>query len=173
MYSGIPSASRSRLTMLRSSTRSTRLSPNCVGNVETRRSILRPAICFWMRPSCGSRLGDIHAGHHFHPRNHRECQMPWRWRHLVKRTIDAIADFEFVFERLEVNVARAVLDRLVKNEIHKTDDRRRIRLRFNRSFAVGLAQLQRFTDFAELLEHFLHARRIGAVILLDQLLDLL
>src|SRR5262249_5750235 len=92
---------------------------------------------------------------------------------LVKRAIDAIADFKLIFERLEMNVARAVLDGLIKDEIHKTDDRRRVRLRFNRSFAVSLAQLQRFTGFTELLEHFLHARRIGPVILLDQLLDLL
>ena len=65
--------------------------------------------------------------------------MSRRWRHFVKRAIDSVADFEFIFERLEVNVARAVLDRLIKNEIDKTDDRRCIRLRFNRSFAVGLA----------------------------------
>ena len=98
--------------------------------------------------------------------------MPRRRRHFVKCAIDAVADFEFVFERLEVNVARAVLDRLVKDEIDETDYRRRVRLRFNCSLAVSLAQLQRFTGFSELLEHFLHARRVGAVILLDQLLDL-
>src|SRR6266481_10209521 len=96
-----------------------------------------------------------------------------RWpRHFLKYAIDAVADLEFVFERLEVNVARAVLDRLVKDEIDETDYRRRVRLRFNCSLAVSLAQLQRFTGFSELLEHFLHARRVGAVILLDQLLDL-
>src|SRR4030095_6560628 len=98
--------------------------------------------------------------------------MPRRWRYFVKRAIDAVADFEFVFERLEVNVARTVLDRLGKNEIDETDYRRRVRLRFNCSLAVSLAQLQRFTGFAELLEDFLHARRVGAVILLDQVLDL-
>ena len=89
--------------------------------------------------------------------------MPRGRRHFVKRAIDAVADFEFVFERLEMNVARAVLDCLIKNQIHKSNDRRCVRLRFNRSFAVHLAQLQRFACFAELLEDFLHARRVGAV----------
>ena len=44
-----------RFTVVRSSTRSTTLSPNCVGSVETRRSTCRPAMFFWMRPSCGRR----------------------------------------------------------------------------------------------------------------------
>ena len=99
--------------------------------------------------------------------------MARRRRHFIKRAIDAVADFEFVFERLEMNVACVVLDRLIQNEIDKSDDRRCVRLCFNRSLAVSLAQLQRFAGFAELLEHFLHARRVGAVILFNQFFDLL
>src|SRR6266446_6602877 len=99
--------------------------------------------------------------------------MTWRRRHLVKRAIDAIANFEFVFERLEVNVARAVLDRLVKDEIDKANDRCCIRLRFDRGLAVSLAQLQKLASFAELLENFIHAGGIAAVMLLDQFFDLL
>src|SRR5689334_11367717 len=98
--------------------------------------------------------------------------MARRRRDFVKRAIDAIPDLEFVFERLEVNVARAVLDRLVKDEIDEANDWRRIRLRFNRGFAIGLAQLQKLPSFTELLENVLHASRVGAVILFDQLFDL-
>src|SRR5205814_9811271 len=96
----------------------------------------------------------------------------WR-RHFIKGPIDAVADFEFVFERLEVNVARAVLDCLVKNEIDEANYGCRVRLRFTRSFAVSFPQLQKLASFAELLENVLHARRVAAVILLDQFFDLL
>src|SRR5206468_5163297 len=99
--------------------------------------------------------------------------MTGRWRHLIKRPIDAIADFEFVFERFEVNVARAVLDRLVKNKINEANYGCRVRLRFSCSFAVSFPQLQKLASFAELLENVFHARRVAAVILLDQFFDLL
>src|SRR5437773_5733187 len=99
--------------------------------------------------------------------------MTGRWRHLIKRSIDAIANFEFVFERFEVNVARAVLDRLVKDQIDEPNDGRRVRFGFSCSFAVSFAQLQKLAGFAELLEDLLHARRVGSVMLLDQFFDLL
>jgi len=51
----MPMFSRSSETTLRSSTRSTTLSPNWVGRVDTRKSIMRPATGSWMRPSCGTR----------------------------------------------------------------------------------------------------------------------
>jgi hypothetical protein len=60
-------------------------------------------------------LGDVHVGHHFDARDDRKREMTRGRRHFVKRTVDAIADFEFVFERLEVNIARAVLDRLIQD----------------------------------------------------------
>ena len=55
MLFGMPMPSSSSFTVERSSTRSTTLSPNCVGSVETRRSTGRPAMVVWMRPSCGTR----------------------------------------------------------------------------------------------------------------------
>ena len=72
-----------------------------------------------------------------------------------------------------MNVAGAVLDRLIEDKIYETDDRCRVCFCCHHSLAVCFAQLQRFPGFAELLQHFLHARRIGAVMLLDQLFDLL
>ena len=58
-------------------------------------------------------FGDVHVRHHFHARNDRQCQMPRRRRHFVKRAIHAITNFEFVFEWFEMNVAGPVLDRLI------------------------------------------------------------
>src|SRR5438445_13629217 len=98
--------------------------------------------------------------------------MTWRRRHFVKGAVHAITDFEFVFEGLEVNVARAILDRLIENKIDKPNDRGCVRLRFNRSLAVAFAELQELASFAELFENFLRTRRIGSVVLLDQILDL-
>ena len=60
-------------------------------------------------------LGDVHVRHHLHARNDRQREMTRRRRHFVKRAVHAVTNFEFVFERLEVNVARAVLDRLKQN----------------------------------------------------------
>jgi len=71
-----------------------------------------------------------------------------------------------------MNVARAVLDRLVQDKIDKANDRGRVRLCFNRG-AIVFAQLQELADLSELFENLLHARRIGAVVLLDPLFDLL
>src|SRR6266705_1482996 len=99
--------------------------------------------------------------------------MARRRRDFVKCAVDAIPDVEFVFERLEVSVARSVLDRLVKNEINKASDGCRVRLGFNDSFAVALAQLQKFPSFAELLENLIHAGGIAAIMLLDQFFDLI
>ena len=72
-----------------------------------------------------------------------------------------------------MNVARAVLDRLIKDKVDKTNDRGCIRLCFNRGGAVSLAQLQKLASFTELFEDLLHVRGIGAVILPDQIFDLL
>jgi hypothetical protein len=77
--------------------------------------------------------------------------MTRRRRHFVERAIDAIADFEFIFEGLKVNIAREVLDRLVEDQIDKANDGSCIRLGFNRSLALSLAQLQKLPNFAELL----------------------
>ena len=48
-----------------------------------------------------------------------------------------------------------------------------IRFCFYRGGAVVPTELQHLAGFAELLEHFLHARGVGAVMLLDPFLDLL
>ena len=57
--------------------------------------------------------------------------MARRRRHFVKRAIDAVTNLEFVFERLEMDVARAILDRLVQDQIDEANDRRGVRFGFD------------------------------------------
>ena len=57
--------------------------------------------------------------------------MAGRRRHFVERAVDPITDFEFVFERFEMNVAGAILDRLEQDQIDEANDRRRVRFRFD------------------------------------------
>ena len=61
-----------------------------------------------------------------------------------------------------------------KNQIDKANDRRGVRFGFHCRRAVSVAaNWSSFAGFAELLENVLHARGVGAVILLDPLFDLL
>src|SRR6266480_241523 len=119
-----------------------------------------------------SALGDVHARHHFHARDYRQCQMARGRGHFVKRAIDAITYFEFVFERLEMNVAGPVLNRLIQNQIDEANDRGGIGFCFRSGRAIAFAQLHQLADFAELLEHFLHAGGVASVENPDPVLDL-
>ena len=115
----------SRFTAERSSTRSTTDSPNCVGKrrnaqidlLARRWEIDAPVL---RQPA----LGNVQVRHDLDARNHRQRQVLGRRRHFVKRAVHAITNLEFVFERLEVNVARAILHRLKKHEVHEPHDGR-------------------------------------------------
>ena len=98
--------------------------------------------------------------------------MSRRRRHFVKRAVDAITNFEFVFERLEMNVARPVLDRLIQNQIDEANDRRGVCFGFDSARAIAFAQLHQLADFAELLEDLLHAGGVAAVEDPDAVFDL-
>ena len=97
-----------------------------------------------------------------------------RRRHFVQRAVDAITNFEFVLERLEMDVARAVLNRLEQDQIDKANDRRGVRFRFNvvPRFLVT-AQCHQLARFAELFENVLHAGGVGPVVAFDAIFDLL
>ena len=45
-----------------------------------------------------------------------------RRRHFVERAVDAIPDFELGFEGLEMDVAGAVLDGLLEDQVDELDD---------------------------------------------------
>ena len=117
-------------------------------------------------------LRDVHISHHFHARDNRQSQMARRRRHFVKRAIYPIANFEFVFEWLKVNVARPIQDRLIKDQIDKADNGRCIRLGFNGCLLVS-TYLQKLANFTQLFEDLLHGGGLTPVILLDELFDLL
>ena len=100
--------------------------------------------------------------------------MARRRRHFVERAVDAVTDFELSLERLEMNVARPVLDRLIQDQIDEANDRGGVRFGFDirdrRFVAVECHQL---AGFAELLEDLLHAGGVVAVMLFQAFLDLL
>ncbi len=100
--------------------------------------------------------------------------MPRRRRHFVERAVDAVTNFEFVLERLEMDVARAVLDRLKQDQIDEANDRRGVRFRFDVDGAAFVAaERQQLAGFTELLEDVLHAGGVAAVVALDPLFDLI
>ena len=67
--------------------------------------------------------------------------MARRRRHFVERAVDAITNLEFVLERLEMDVARPVLDRLIQDQIDETNDRSRVGFRFDVRRAFVTARL--------------------------------
>ena len=126
MRFGKPMASRSSFTVVRSSTRSTTLSPNCgrqgrdaqidlaSGHGRLDASVLRnPA------------LRDVQVGHDLDARRDGRGQRARRRRHFVKRAVHAVADFEILLERLKVNVTGPRLDGLGQHRVHVLDDRGR------------------------------------------------
>ena len=100
--------------------------------------------------------------------------MARRRRHFVESAVDAVTDFEFVLERLEMNVAGAILNRLEQDQIDEANNRGRVCIRFHiRGRGFVAAQAEELAGFAELLEDFLHAGSVAAIVALDPLLDLL
>ena len=68
-----------------------------------------------MRPSCGkTALGDIELGHQLHARDHGGLHLARRRVLIVEHAIHAIADAKLFFERLQVNVAGALFNRLTR-----------------------------------------------------------
>ena len=55
-------------------------------------------------------FGDVHVRHHFQARNNRRLQDPQlRWHcDFVQNSVDPVPDPQIVFERLNVNVGRAL-----------------------------------------------------------------
>src|SRR5207244_1629722 len=89
--------------------------------------------------------------------------MSRRRSHFVKRAIDAITDFEFIFERFEMNVAGPVLDRLIQNQIDKANDRGSATFCFCSSCTIAFPQLHQLVHSAQLLQHLFPARGVAVV----------
>ena len=69
-------------------------------------------------------LGDVELGHQLHARNHGGFHFARRRILVVEHAIHAIADAEFFLERLQVDVAGALFNRLRDDSVHLADDRR-------------------------------------------------
>ena len=80
-------------------------------------------------------LGDVEARHDLDARGDRRLKTLGRRDHVVQHAVDAEAHQQFALERLDVDVACAVLDRLREQPIDQLDDRRGV---------VGIEQIERF-----------------------------
>ena len=120
-----PRSVRSRRAVELSRMRMTTFSPHTVGRVATRRSILlavgvdREAAVLRDAP-----LGDVDVGHDLEPADDAGLDRLGRAHDLVQHAVDAEAHPQVVLGRLEVDVRRAVLDRLRDQQVDVLDDRR-------------------------------------------------
>ena len=109
-------------------------------------------------------------------RDDRQREVLRRRDHLVQHAVDAVAHLEFVFERLEVDVRRLVLDRLQQHEVEQTNNL--VVFRSGGEFfkvdrlAAALQRLER-VRVAEFSHHRRHRRAFPAVLLLEDAVDLL
>ena len=71
-------------------------------------------------------LRDIEARHDLDARGDRRLKTLGRREHVVHHAVHAEAHHHFLFEHFDVNVARAVLDRLGQDAVDELDNRRRI-----------------------------------------------
>ncbi len=69
-------------------------------------------------------LGDVDVGHDLEARDHARLDAARRAHHLVEHAVDAEPDAQVGLVRLDVDVARAVADGLVHEQVDELDDRR-------------------------------------------------
>ena len=121
-------------------------------------------------------LRNVEVGHDLDARDHRKGQTLGGRGHLIKRAIHAVTDLELVLERLEMDVARAVLHGLKKDEVDKPDDGNFVREVRKHGRIVGVDRTEFGRDFLvrpDFLENVGETLAvIPAVILFDQLEDL-
>ena len=101
-------------------------SPCKVGWVATRKSIGRLPTARPMRPSCGLRVGDVHAGEHLDA--HRELR-PARLvhcAHLAQRAVDAVAHAQEAGLGLQVQVGGTARGGLGEQGVDQAHDELRV-----------------------------------------------
>ena len=82
-------------------------------------------------------LGDVQAGHDLDARDDDRLEALRRRDDVVEDAVDAEADRQVALERLDVDVAGAVLDRLEEQRVDQPDDRRLV---------VGVEQVARLLE---------------------------
>jgi len=171
----MPRFSTSRDTVLRSRTRSTTLSPNCVGRVETRRSMTRPPMDICMRPSCGNRRSAMLRPDMTLIREMIGKASSWGRSHRIERAVHTISYLEILLERLKMNIRCAAVHGLIENEVNKPDNRRRtgrlldallVKVFAHRDVAPGV--LNRGFECGQ---HVVHSFALVAVEMIDGSLD--
>ena len=90
-------------------------------------------------------LGDVELRHDLQPRRDRVAELHRRRHDVVQDAVDAEAHAEFLLVRLDVNVARTLLNRRHQHEVHQPDDWRFTALLFERG-DVDLVQLLEHLD---------------------------
>ena len=109
------------------SSRMTIFSPNCVGIVETRRSIRRPSNRSRLRPSCGLRRSAMSMPDMILRREMRRVlQMVGNGQHVVQQPVHALPDLQLRLVRLDVDVAGAGLGGVAQDEVDELHDRRKL-----------------------------------------------
>ena len=127
--------------------RITSFSPNAVGSVEMRSSMSSPsALRVLMRPSCGRRFSttsmraeDLDAAGH--RRQHRGRDLV----DLVQHAVDAEAHDALLAPRLDVDVARALLEGVLPQPVDHAHDVRVVGV----ELLVGLAELDQLLEVGQ------------------------
>ena len=87
-----------------------------------RRSSLKRIL---MRPSCGSRFSAMSSFDMILMRERdRVAELHRRAHDVVENPVDAVPDAQLLLVRLDVDVARALLNRRHQHDVHQPDDRR-------------------------------------------------
>jgi len=68
-------------------------------------------------------LGDIELGHDLDTANDRSLEVLGRGRHLVQDAVNPVLDPKLVLERLDMDIAGAVVDRFEDDQVHQIDQR--------------------------------------------------
>ena len=101
------------------------LSPSTVGTVATRTSMVG-AFELQVDPAVlrDPALGDVETRHDFQTRDHRALQRldVFRHRHLDQAAVDPVADAQVGGQRLDVDVGRALVERLADDLVDELDD---------------------------------------------------
>ena len=67
-------------------------------------------------------LRDVHVRHDLDAANQRSLEVLGRRRLFLEDTVDSVLDLEFLFERLDVDVAGSRLDGFEQDQVHEIDE---------------------------------------------------
>ena len=119
----------SRRSASGSRSRRTTFSPKSVGRTDTRKSMSR-GVPRSFEPRLDAAvlrqplLGDVEPRHDLHARDDGVAVLERRRHHRLQHAVDAEPDPHFLFVRLDVDVARALLNRRQHQRVDELDDRR-------------------------------------------------